>query len=163
MTTLARVVNTAPLIFLAKLGRLKLLRLGTESVYVPSIVLGELRTYPDEASLAVHDILGSWLVERNSSRSDLLKLASQALDPGEAAVIALALELGTPDVVLDDQDARRFAFRSGLHPIGTLGLLLAGNTTGIVPAVAPEIEKLLQAGFRATEELVARILAEAGE
>jgi predicted nucleic acid-binding protein len=42
-------------------------------------------------------------------------------------------------------------------------LLLAAKTTGILPAVAPEIEKLFQAGFRASEGLVARILAEAGE
>jgi len=57
-------------------------------------------------------------------------LTVQALDPGEAEVIALALELETKDVVLDDLDARRFARRSGLLPIGTLGLILAAKRAG---------------------------------
>lgn len=34
-----RITNTAPLIFLAKLDRLELLRQGAETVYVPPAVL----------------------------------------------------------------------------------------------------------------------------
>lgn len=78
-------------------------------------------------------------------------------------VVALALELGTKDVVLDDLDARRFARRNGLKPIGTLGLLLAARRAGIIPAVSPEIEALRKAGFHASEALVQRILSEAEE
>lgn len=163
MSASARVVNTAPLIFLAKLGKLELLRLGATAVYAPTAVLDELHAQPDEAFLAVQPLLRSWLIERNCSRPDLLAVTIQALDPGEAAVIALALELGTEDVVLDDLDARRFAFRSGLHPIGTLGLLLAAKGNGLIEAIGPEIEKLRRAGFRASESLVKYILIEAGE
>jgi uncharacterized protein len=90
-------------------------------------------------------------------------LAAQLLDPGEAEVVALALELGTKDVVQDDLDARRFARRSGLQPVGTLGLLLAARRAGIIQAVSPEIETLREAGFHASDALVQRILAEAGE
>lgn len=163
MNQQSRVVNTAPLIFLAKLGRLDLLRLGAESVYIPTIVLDELRVYPDDVYRAVQALVSAWLIERNCSRPDLLALTLQALDPGEAGVIALALELGTQDVVLDDLDAHRFAYRSGLKPIGTLGLLLAAKERGLIPTVAPEIEKLQNAGFRANQQLIRRVLAEAGE
>lgn len=93
----------------------------------------------------------------------MLAITRQALDPGEAEVVALALELGTRDVVLDDLDARRFARRSGLQPIGTLGLLLAGKRAGIVQSVSAEINALRQVGFYANASLVARILSEAGE
>lgn len=130
---------------------------------MPTMVLDELRAVPDETTHAVQVILGDWLIEKNCNQPALLTLAEQALDPGEAAVIALAIDIGTQDVVLDDLDARRFAHRNGLQPIGTLGLLLAAKRNGLINAIAPEITALKYAGFRASEALVARVLAEAGE
>jgi len=60
-------------------------------------------------------------------------------------------------------DARRFAYRSGLQPVGSLGLLLAAKGNGIIDAVAPESDALRNSGFRVSDALVARVLAEAGE
>ena len=158
-----RIVNTAPLIFLSKIGKLELLRIGAEKIYVPGTVLRELNVVQDAATKAIHTVLGDWLFEKSCTETNLLKLTMQALDPGEAEVVALALELSTKDVVLDDLDARRFARRSGLQPIGTLGLLLAAKRAGVIQAIAPEIKALSEAGFRANEILVQRILNEAGE
>jgi predicted nucleic acid-binding protein len=140
-----------------------LLRIGAEVVYAPVTVLSELRAVQDEATNAVQGILGTWLLEKACTQPNLLALAAQALDLGEAEVVALALELGTKSVVLDDLDARRFARRSGLQPIGTLGLLLAARRAGIIQAISPEIEALRKAGFHASNALVQRILAEAEE
>ena len=158
-----RVVDTAPLIFLAKLRRLELLQLGVDDVYVPSSVLDELSMVQDDANRAVQGILGKWLLEKACTQLSVFAMAAQFVDRGEAEVIALAIELGTKHVVLDDLDARRFAVRNGLQPIGTLDLLLAAKGNGIIDVVAPEIEALLKAGFRASGVLVERVLAEAGE
>jgi hypothetical protein len=164
MSDSLRVVNTAPLIFLAKLGRLELLHLEVDFVYVPPKVLEEIRVVTDEAAQAVEQaLLEGQLVERGCTRTDLLAFAGQSLDPGEAEVIALALEVNTKDIVLDDLDARRFARRSGLEPIGTLGLLLVAKQRGILEAIGPEIEALRKVGLRVSEALVMRVLAEAGE
>lgn len=163
MTSNIRVVNTAPLIFLSKIGKLDLLRIGTDVVYAPTTVLTELNSVEDEATNVVQGILGTWLQEKACTQPNLMALTVQALDPGEAEVIALALELETKDIVLDDLDARRFARRSGLLPIGTLGLILAAKRAGIIQAVSPEIEALRKAGFYANDTLVQRILTEAGE
>ncbi len=157
-----RVVNTAPLIFLSKIKRLELLRIGADMVYAPAAVLNELKAVQDEALKAVQELLGTWLLEKTCSQPNLLTITRQALDAGEAEVVALALELGTNDVVLDDLDARRFARRSGLQPIGTLGLLLAAKRAGIIQAISPEIDMLRKAGFHASNALVTRILEEAG-
>jgi predicted nucleic acid-binding protein len=158
-----RIVNTAPLIFLAKIGRLDLLRIGVDIVFVPPAVLSELRVIPDEAMRTVQSVLGTWLIEKACTQPGLYALTLQALDPGEAEVVALAIELGTQDIVLDDLDARRFARRSGLQPIGTMGLLLVAKKQGIISAVTPEVEAIKKAGFHASEASVMRILAEAGE
>jgi hypothetical protein len=163
MSPQIRVVNTAPLIFLAKLNRLELLRQGVEIVYVPTVVLQELRSIPDEATEAVQEMIGEWLQEKNCTQPGLVTLAEQSVDKGEAEVIALALELGTHDVVLDDLDARRFARRSGLTPIGTLGLLLVAKNHGLIETIRPEIEALRKAGFHASGALVHSVLVAARE
>lgn len=158
-----RIVNTAPLIFLSKLNRLELLRQGVETVFVPPSVLRELRTVPDEATVAVESALSSWLIERACTSTSLLEVISRSIDPGEAEVIALALDMGITDVVLDDLDARRFARRNGLQPIGTLGLLLAAKQNGLIPSLQEEIDRLRSFGLRATDVLIAAILKDAGE
>lgn len=163
MNSNIRVVNTAPLIFLAKIGRLEFLRLGTEQVVVPNTVLKELQAVSDDATKSVHALLKTWLIVKSCSQPALLSLARQAIDPGEAEVVALALELGTKDVVLDDLDARRFAYRSGLVPIGTLGLLLGVKKAGQLKAIKPEIEKLSETGFWISDRLLRQILFEAQE
>ena len=163
MSPKVRIVNTAPLIFLAKLDRLELLRQGVDLVYVPTVVLDELRAVPDEATEKVQLLIGEWLVEKSCTQPGFITLAEQSVDAGEAQVVALALELNTRDVVLDDLDARRFARGSGLEPIGTLGLLLAAKRNGLIDSIVPEIEALRNAGFRLSESLTRVILAEAGE
>lgn len=159
---MSRVVNTAPLIFLAKLDRLELLRLGADNVFVPEAVIAELNAKPDETNVRVEKCLGSWLHQKTLADPSRKKLVPD-FGKGEVEVFLLADELGTKDVVLDDQDARRYARRLGLKPIGTLGLLLAARRKGLIPSLRAEIQRLRELGFRATEELVARILEEAGE
>ena len=102
-------------------------------------------------------------MERACTQHALLDVVRRSIDPGEAEVIALALELGINDVVLDDLDARRFARRNGLQPIGTLGLLLGAKESGLIVSVRNEINRLRSFGFRASDALIATVLASAGE
>jgi predicted nucleic acid-binding protein len=44
------IVDTSPLIFLAKLRHLDLLREGADTICVPQAVLSEMRAKPDEAT-----------------------------------------------------------------------------------------------------------------
>jgi predicted nucleic acid-binding protein len=66
-------------------------------------------------------------------------------------------------VVIDDLDGRRFAYRLGLAPIGTLGLLLAARLRGDLPSLHQEIERLEAAGFRISGALRRAVLERAGE
>ena len=66
-----------------------------------------------------------------------------ALHKGEAEAIVLAAELHAERLVLDDQDARRFADRCGLKVIGTLGILLAAKQRGVITQISPEILRYL--------------------
>jgi predicted nucleic acid-binding protein len=157
------VSDTSPLLFLAKLDRLDLLRRTAVEIAAPNAVLQEIQQRPDEASRKLQEAQRSWLKARPVTDKALVEVLLADLDEGEAEVIALAVELQADRVLLDDLDGRRLARRIGLTPVGTLGLLLAARRQGEIPSLRAEIEKLLECGFRAHEDLVAAVLREAGE
>lgn len=157
------VVDTSPLIFLAKLDRLDLLRRGAEQIVVPPAVFREIDEYPDSASESIDKAKTSWLSMRAVEDRRLVDVLMADLDAGESEVIALALELEAERVILDDLDARRLAQRLGVSPVGTLGLLLAAKLRGELQSLRAEIDRLLQAGFRVSPTLRQAVLREAGE
>ncbi|MDP9364009.1 MAG: DUF3368 domain-containing protein [Chloroflexota bacterium] len=85
------------------------------------------------------------------------------LGPGETEAIGLALELGTHVVALDERRARRVARSLGLPLVGTAGLLLAAKQDGLIPAVRPYLNVLVEAGFFLGPAVVAGVLAQAEE
>lgn len=86
------------------------------------------------------------------------------LDAGEAAVILAALQLGISTVLLDERKARRIAARVyGPHVKGTAGLLVEAKNRGLIAAVRPCLEAMIQGGYFLGPNLVAACLATAGE
>jgi len=157
------VVDASPLIFLAKLERLDLLRQAAGSVCLPQAVADEIRAKPDMATQLLEQPLQTWIEVRVVDNRMAVDLLLAELDLGEAEVIVLAKILNAEYVVMDDLDARRFARRVGLRPIGTLGLLLAARLRGEIPSLQAEIQRLEKFGFRASSALKAQILRAAGE
>lgn len=157
------VVDTSPLIFLAKLDHLDLLRKGADTVYIPRAVLQEVRAKPDAATQVIERACQTWLLVRPIDDRRTVDIIQADLDLGEAEVIALAREVGADRVVLDDLDARRFARRLGLEMVGTVGLLLAARLRGELPSLRQEIERLETLGLRVAPSLVEAVLQAAGE
>jgi predicted nucleic acid-binding protein len=90
-------------------------------------------------------------------------MAAMRLGPGEREAIALAVELGADEIILDDLSARRMATSLGIPVIGTLGLLLRAKKRGLIREVRPLVEALQSQGFRISERVLSGILAAAGE
>jgi len=118
------VFNSSPLIFLSRLDFLKLFIQYNYEFYVPEVVIKEINAKQDEASQAIN-----LSIDKNSliiKRTSLLSLANsinERLGKGEAAAIALATELQSDYVILDDFAARREAIRLGLNVKGTLAII----------------------------------------
>ena len=93
----------------------------------------------------------------------LVKFLLEMVDHGEAETIAFALENEVDVLLLDDKDARKIARSFGLRVTGTLGLLLLAKRKGLISQIAPYVEELRRNGFRISEEVVKRVLKEAGE
>lgn len=64
------------------------------------------------------------------------------LDPGEIAAIALALERGISDVLIDEKAGRAVATALGLHVSGLLGILIEGKQRNLVPELRPLLDNL---------------------
>ena len=85
------------------------------------------------------------------------------LDRGEAEAIALALELGADELLIDERLGRREALRLRLSITGLLGVLLVAKRRGLVAMIRPVMDALMtQAGFRLSEQLYT-VLVAAGE
>lgn len=72
--------------------------------------------------------------------SDLSENAD--LDPGEIAAIALALERGIADVLIDESYGRAAALAHGLHVSGLLGVLLEGKQRSLITQLSPLLDRL---------------------
>jgi len=112
-----RVVNASPLIVLSKLGRLDLLlepRPDIE-VVVPQAVLDEvMRGEPDDPAVSlVPKAVADWMRVIPTPPVHA-SLQVGVLDPGEIAVLSVALNHPGWEAVLDDHFARREATRLGI-------------------------------------------------
>jgi predicted nucleic acid-binding protein len=147
------ICNTSPLQYLHQIGQLPILSALAGRITVPSAVVHELAT-----GLAlgvdvprVEQI--DWITVRVPQSSRVLGLV-QDLDPGETAVLALALESTAAKVILDDAQARRVAQVLGIPLIGTLGLL---------QEVRPLLDQLQRLNFRLSRTTRQAVLKLAGE
>ncbi|GIV07279.1 MAG: DUF3368 domain-containing protein [Fimbriimonadales bacterium] len=156
-----RVVDASPLILLAKVEALELLRLGVEQVWAPSEVLAEVAHGADAAADTIQRACADWLQTCHVRVS--VPLLREALGMGERALLEQALALERVQVVSDDLAARRAALELGLVPIGTLGILLAAKRLGAIPSVAFYLNALREAGMYLSPWRVERVLIEAGE
>ncbi len=161
-----RVVNASPLIHLARVSLLELLRGPGQDVevIVPAIVLEEVRrgaAYDPTAGL-VEDAVRGWLaiVPTPEPHPDV---NPARIDQGEIAVLSVALVSPGSTVVLDDRAARAEADRLGIPKTGTLRLLLEAKELGIIPSVRAPLEILRARGMRLSDEVWREVLALAGE
>jgi predicted nucleic acid-binding protein len=157
------VADAGPLIGLARIDQLVLLRSLFSAVIVPQLVFVEcVQAAGKPGAIAIRKAAEvGWLTVRPSQAGvEVLRPANLGI--GEVAAIALALELASM-VLMDDKLARVFARRAGLTVIGTGGILLAAKATRLIPSVRPALTQLLSGGYYLSDALVKRILELAGE
>ncbi len=161
MAELLIVADTGPLISLSHIAALHVLASLYAEVIVPEAVAAELRASRFES---VHEILdrNDWLHVRAPTRPPDPALQA-ALDAGEAAALALALELGAP-VLIDERRGRRVATAIyGLEVRGTLGTLVRARRARLVGPLTPLLDKLVRRGDHLSQELIRETLRSVGE
>ena len=159
------VADTGPLIALARIGRIDLLRRLHGRIVVPPAVHTELAidsNRPGAKVLAgVFD--AGWIVVETVADSSVRRELDQLLGPGEAEAIALAEQEETRFLLIDDARGRRTARSRGIPVVGVAGVLLVAKSRGELAAVGPVLDRLSDAGYRLSPRLVATTLVRADE
>jgi hypothetical protein len=153
------VSDTSPVLALAAIGQLDILRLLFADVVVPEAVHQELvRKNPEFLPLP------TWLRFQRASNRGLVNSLVAEIDLAEAEAIALAMELHADLLLIDERLGREVAQRQGLQFIGLVGVLLEAKRSGYVSTVRPLLDDLFsKAGFRISLRLRRRVLELASE
>ena len=140
------VADTGPLHYLVLIGQIDLLPRLFMSVTVPMIIQDELlhpNTPQPVQAWATNP--PPWLTVATAPAHD--KQVLQQLDPGESAVIALALALQADLMLMDDRAAVAVARAQGLAVVGTIGILDLASRRKLIDIV-DAVARLKATNFR---------------
>lgn len=158
------VSNSSPLINLARIGKLTLLRelfgvlIVPDAVWQEVVVEGAGQPGADEVRSA------AWIQRQAVMNTQLAQALQQDLDAGEAEAIALSLELGADLLLMDENLGRQTARHLGLRYVGLIGALVMAKRRGLISAVKPHLDLLRDiAGFRVDAALYDHVLKDQSE
>ncbi len=107
------VSDSSPLIALADVGQLRLLRDLFSTVLIPEAVYQEIVVQGAGSTGAEAVQSAAWIEQRGVANTGLADVLKLELDEGEAEAIALALESGADLVLLDERRGRQRAWAGG--------------------------------------------------
>lgn len=134
--------NASPLINLAVIGQLDLLKQFfteihiTQAVWKETVIDGKGKTGASEIKNA------KWIKVVRIEETPLLQLLRKDLDAGEAETIAYALQKKNPFVLLDEEDAREIADFYGIDKTVTIGILIRAKLEGKIFLLKPVLDEL---------------------
>lgn len=169
------IADAGPLIGLARIQQLNLLRDLFGEVWITPVVAGELGldVEPSVSSPAAgrEELLAGlsegWLrVQPEEGARSYLPL-NPGVDPGEASAIALALTLQSGGaavlLIIDDRCGRAEARQQQLRFIGTGAVLALAKEQGLIPACEPLLKALCTEGYYLSRSVIDAVLHMAGE
>jgi len=153
------VSDTSPINNLAAINQLELLRQLYGTVIIPEAVYRELTDPEFPVAGATEAQTATWIQVRQVNNCAVVNALQNELDIGEAEALGLALELEAEQILVDERRGRRIAARFNLRYTGVLGILVEAKSQGLIPAVKPLLDALInQAGFWVAEPLYNRVL-----
>lgn len=150
------ITDASPLISFAILNKLQILDKIFEDIIIPKSVYNEISQEGKLYSKELKEFGKNRIKEvKNKLAVDLLQ---KHLDIGEAETIILAKENNILDILIDEYKGRQIAKENGLHPIGTLGVLIHAKKKNLIIKVKPELDKLIENHIRISEKLYSTTL-----
>ncbi len=151
------VVNTSPLIFLAKAGMIHFLQQAAPQILIPTAVATEIGRR-GRGDITVQALASaSWLTTVEAPPIPPL-IQAWDLGSGESAVLAFAQAHPGIVAIIDDGAGRRCAELLGIPLLGTLGLVMIAKKRGLIPAARPVIALLKQQGMFLSESTIDRAM-----
>ena len=153
------IVNTTPLIALAGIGQLDLLRRLYSEITIPRAVNREIISEPARSLVSAAE----WIKVEKITGTVQKSAFSSRLHAGEIEVIMLAQQAGADLLIMDDNAAKKTAKYLGLTVTGTMGVLLRAKKEGLISEVKPLIDGLISDGLYVSLTVQNYVLKQAGE
>jgi predicted nucleic acid-binding protein len=155
--------NSSPLINLARIGLLDLLRKLYGELIVPEAVWHEV-VVQGAGQIGAQEIeTASWVEMQLVSNRELVRAPQHALNAGEAEAIVLTLEIDAEFLLMDERLGRETASHMGVRCVGLIGALIEAKRR-LIEQTRPVLDRLRDlAGFRVSQALHQRVLQDEGE
>ncbi|MBC8185174.1 DUF3368 domain-containing protein [candidate division KSB1 bacterium] len=158
------VSNSSVLISLSSINRLELLKDKFGEIQIPQAVWTEVVVAGEGEPGSIEVKNADWIEIVNVSDKNLVVALNEILDLGESEAIALALEIGTNVILIDEKDARLIATKYQLNPLGTVGILIWAKKNGKFNNLKEELDRLIIEGdFRISHQVYQYALEKVGE
>ena len=160
------IVNSSPLIILGSVNKLNLLNnvfdevTISKGVYEEVVLRGKEVNSPDaylvEEEVKKRNILVKELNDEYKRKAKLLERIYTQLHYGECETIALALQEGQKEVLIDEKSARQVARLHNITPRGTLRVLMLAFKKKIIheEELKEIITKIVENKFRLSGEVI---------
>jgi len=152
------VSNSSPLIYLAKIGRLNLIKKVYGQVWIPEAVFHEAiiqgKTLKITDASIIEEAVGKWIFKERIKTETNSKYAfldeNDRIGQGEKQALKLCKQLNAAIFIVDDKEARRVARILKIKPIGTCGILVQACREGLMSTNEAEqmLDDLVKAKFR---------------
>jgi uncharacterized protein len=162
------VSDSTPLILLAKIGRLELLKTLFNNIYIPEAVTNEVitkgKTLNQPDAYIIEKATKTWIHEtpvNNETNTEYSYLDTNTrLDEGEKQALKLCKQLNALYFIADDKEARKVAKILNIKPIGTLGITIQALKIGAITQKEAEniVDDLIAIGLRIDTTLYKKIL-----
>ena len=157
------IVNSTPLIALAGINQLDILRKVYGNITIPKAVYEEINAKPDsKCAKQLIDAL-DWIRIEKIANTEAKTYYKTQLHDGEVEVMILAKEQNADLVVIDDNNAKKHAKYLGLIVTGTLGVLMKAKTFGYISELKPLLEQMTKNHIYMSQKLICKCLEMVGE
>ena len=154
------IVNSTPVIGLANIGKLDVLRQMYGAITIPQAVFDEIKSPSVQRQVNANR---DWIRVEQINDISQKQMYRAKLHAGEVEVMILAQEKKADLVILDDNAAKKTAKFLGLRVIGTLGILVLAKKRGYIKEVSPVLDALKRDGFFVSDDLCDLVLRQADE
>ena len=149
------VSNTTPIITLASIKRIDILKIFFKKIYIAKAVYDEIKA---KKSYGYYEIDDDFFVVKEIKDTFAQNILLNDLDLGEAQTIVLAKELNADIVIIDETIGYNIAKLQGLNVKRTLSFLIALKEVGKITSIKPLLDELLQNGRWISKNVYEKIL-----
>ena len=170
------VSNTAPIIYLASIEKLSVLKELYNKVYIPSEVWNELirpltlkQEVPPDIPSEIKAREEGWLIVTDPEKEENIEIAlelTQELGHGESYAIALSIELSADLLLINDRKAKEIAEKMKIKTKWIAEVLLDALEKRIIPhfkEFREILDGIIEKGLWITKEQYTKVIENANE